>query len=1058
MVTFPANYYNRFDSAKRYKQLLFRAARGLQSAELNEIHATLHYEVRTLGDVIFSDGSLLRGGQVLPGASPGQFTVGQSLFWARGYTHNVPAFTYTIAPTETCTIGIAIKDDVINEDEDAALRDPAVNTRNFNEPGAHRLRMTARWLKAPAPAGEFFFSVIEYVDGVRINPVVTPPELDGTRDLLARYDRRANGSYVVSGFSVQYVEDDVPDMEHILSVSEGVAHVEGYEQNFEYSRRLRVPFATDTRTINNEPLTFTAAGNYNLRWTPIAEVNEVNGIVRVQRNITHGNFSGAQDILPDAPVVSIIAVNQGGTWNGSAFSGGQTFTAGAHYVQSGDYIDWSPSGNEPAPGSQYTVIYQYSKVIPVTINGARTAIAVAGLDAGTVFYVDYKQYIPRYDRIVLTKDGQLVCVSGVPDYLDPQPPAISTGLSLATLYLRYGDTPQITQDFFRAFKMSDIAILQSDITDIKYNIARLSLSDQIQVTDPTTVKRGVFVDPLTNNTLRDAGIWQNAVTTEVGLIPNVVWNMAELRRGANVLLPFTKQSVFEQTAWTKSRNVNPYGVVDAPPASFTLTPTTYRWIAATNVVEESAPGWTETYSLGLLRGEQRRLISTRTEESQITTPVAVPQQTLTIAAGRFNFNEPVDIYFDSVKVQTSNADAQGWLNTTLTTPAWAQSGARQILLVGTVSGVQAAQVFTAIPIRRTTVNTFATVIVFWDPLAQTFTLDEDVFVTDVDVVFENTPATIVDVILMEVQLGIPDRTKAFATKRLYPADVTPAPSGTTWTRATFDSPARLRAGQEYAVVLATDDPNVKVRTAELGAYDPVNGRWVSNNPYTRGVLLESANLSSWAPIGKEDLTTRIHRAVFTTKPTTTVLDNIWVTAATDLMLLVGTDRMPGTSVEFRAILLDRDNETVVLHPYTRAIIAEYTGRISVRFTLSTTNNRVSPIVEGNISLAAGQVQFPSNYVSRALPVRSGTNIVVNLEILEQTAGQLVVEYQNAAQAWVALTRQAGRAVNVGDGWVDMPFVGTNAASGLTATRFRVKLDSANKVNRPAARKLRTYFT
>ena len=42
------NYYNRFDPKKGYKKLLFRAGYGLQSAELNELQATLKSNIKHL--------------------------------------------------------------------------------------------------------------------------------------------------------------------------------------------------------------------------------------------------------------------------------------------------------------------------------------------------------------------------------------------------------------------------------------------------------------------------------------------------------------------------------------------------------------------------------------------------------------------------------------------------------------------------------------------------------------------------------------------------------------------------------------------------------------------------------------------------------------------------------------------------------------------------------------------------------------------------------------------------------------------------------------------------
>ena len=45
-------YYNLFDPAKHYSQLLFRAGDGLQSRELNEIQTTLIHRLQGVADAI----------------------------------------------------------------------------------------------------------------------------------------------------------------------------------------------------------------------------------------------------------------------------------------------------------------------------------------------------------------------------------------------------------------------------------------------------------------------------------------------------------------------------------------------------------------------------------------------------------------------------------------------------------------------------------------------------------------------------------------------------------------------------------------------------------------------------------------------------------------------------------------------------------------------------------------------------------------------------------------------------------------------------------------------
>ena len=58
------NYYNQFDENKHYKFIKFRASKGLQSTELNEIQSMFLHELNTISNTLYGDGSVLRGGAV----------------------------------------------------------------------------------------------------------------------------------------------------------------------------------------------------------------------------------------------------------------------------------------------------------------------------------------------------------------------------------------------------------------------------------------------------------------------------------------------------------------------------------------------------------------------------------------------------------------------------------------------------------------------------------------------------------------------------------------------------------------------------------------------------------------------------------------------------------------------------------------------------------------------------------------------------------------------------------------------------------------------------------
>lgn len=1093
-LTLPANYYNRFDAAKKYKQLLFRAGRGLQSSEMNELHSVLQNELRQVGNTLFSDGSILRGGKLVPGAN-NTFSIASSLFWALGYTHNLDAYAFSIDPSENCVLGVAVSQTVINEDLDPALRDPAVNTRNFNEPGAHRLKITARWTKAPAQDGEYFYGIFEFQDGVQITTPAPAPNVDGVKDIIARYDMAANGSYVVNGLLPSFVSDDNDLQQHILQISAGIGHVDGYEMVLPYARRVRVDMALDTRSIGNEPITIVnGQTDYKLRWGPIASVGEVNGIATavkttalnnaVTRNI--GGSSAPTDLLTPAPVTAILAVNQGGTWNGTAFVGGTNYTVGTDYILNGDRIDWSLAGNEPAAGSTYQIVYNYQLTLPTAVISAdRTKVTLTGFTSGQIVNVDYAHYIPRYDVITLTRDNNLVAVKGVADYQAPKIPQPSSGLGLATIYVSYGVSPNILNSAVPAYRMVDNANMARQIADLQYNVARLALLDTLRSTDPATTKRGVFVDPLTDDTYRDSGVTQNGITSPTGLRPGVLWTSKVINNSAGgvnsaITLPLDAEvNVITQDYATKSRVVNQFAVVSPPPAQVTLVPDSYRWVTST-----SNPWvWIASNSWDFATNNWAHLDSNRTaaqwaiatqgwtadngaiafDRNEIvdqlgTTPVVMPQINLQVLASKFNAGEQVDIYFDEVVVKSVNADGNGAVNTTFITPTWATSGTKLVHVWGKTSGIVGDATFNSVDINRT-VTTY-----YWDPLAETMTFDVDSNLTSVDLAFASNTNSVVDVLVAQAQLGIPDRTKVLAVKRLRAPNISPNASGVTWTHVAFDQPIPLAAGQEYAVVLATDDINVSVKTAEQGAYDPVKGRWVSSQAYVTGVLLESANLSSWAPIPKEDLTFKVQKANFNVGPRTANFQTISVVNATDLYLLARVETPPSTTVKFVCTLLTgaRSGETITLEPALVSYINSYTGDLRVVAVMTTSNQNVTPRIYGDITLAVGTMQTSSTYVNRAVPVpSSATALSVYLEIFEPVAGTISVQYRNPGDtAWTNLTRQAGTMTPIGDGFFDLAFTGaiTGFTGANTNTRFRVIYNNSDSLNRPASRKLRAYFS
>ncbi len=171
------NYYSRFNAADKYDELLFRASKGLQSAELNEVQQILGHRITQIADVLFQAGGVVRGGQASINAQTGVVQMDAGAVYVDGAVREVVASTFTIPTTGSTSIGVRVVESEVTEVEVAALRDPATGTRNYQEPGAGRKKVVVSWgWSGDGGSGEFY-ATYEVLNGVLVD-ASDPPALD----------------------------------------------------------------------------------------------------------------------------------------------------------------------------------------------------------------------------------------------------------------------------------------------------------------------------------------------------------------------------------------------------------------------------------------------------------------------------------------------------------------------------------------------------------------------------------------------------------------------------------------------------------------------------------------------------------------------------------------------------------------------------------------------------------------------------------------------------------------------------------------------------------------
>ena len=572
MSIIPQGYYSRHDPSKNYEQHMFVGRRVLQSPELNEIQQHAAARLKDVADVLFKDGDVIRDARIVVDAVSGETLCESGALYLRGAVRGVTPATLSIPVDALIAVGVYLQESVITELEDPSLKNPVKDSRSYQEPGALRLRLTPVWgYQGDGQEGEFF--PVYQVDHGSLVAKEPPPNIDAVTNAIASYDRQSTGgSYVVEGLNVSQLAD--VNGKQVYSVQEGQARVFGRAVSLPAARRLTYSAAPDLGRIDSEPYlsTTAAAQRINTDRAPIAAIVQVRITKETTANIVHGQFTGAQDALPDTAVLEIVSVTQGGT----------TYVNGTDYKLTAGKVDWSLSGDEPALGSQYVAVYRHIATVPATDIDA-TGFTVTGAVVGTLVQTTYDWKRPRYDRLCLTPDGMFEWIKGIPANDSPSLPAIPSGqMLLATVHQTWTADRSTRNDGVRVIPMQDIETIRSNVSELYDLMAEQKLMLDASSREPAA-KKGLFVDAFRSNARRDAGVEQDAVLDggELVLPIGTVVGLPSSSITAPQTLVASHAVRISQIGRTGSMKVNPYMAFDPIPVPVQLTPSVDHFVQET---------------------------------------------------------------------------------------------------------------------------------------------------------------------------------------------------------------------------------------------------------------------------------------------------------------------------------------------------------------------------------------------------------------------------------------------------------------------------------------------
>lgn len=978
------DYHNRYEREKNWDYIGIISGRAMQGAEANEMQHILEEKVKSLGNALYVDGTIIEGCEITLDTSLKVAHLASGRVFVGGLVHDVKAATLNIPDAETVQVGIWRKSRVVTEHEDPTLLNPAKNMPMYRMPGGYRVVTTAEWGLNLDNLTMPFYPIYSISGGEIVSQVIREKNQDYL-DALARYDRDSHGHYVVEGLHVTALpnaNEEDNGKKQTYSVAQGLAHIHGYEARLTHAVRLIVSEEADLYDVTSEAHQFESGGSgsavVSVHQTPIEDVKSVRVTKEKTVELTHGNYTGASDNLPDTSVIKLVEIKQGGT----------IFTQGSDYRLDANKVNWEAEGSEPAPGSKYTVKYHYrTNIVPDA--SSPTDITLSGLVEGSLIELDYTYRMPRKDIIVMYRDRSVTMVKGVPHRYAPVLPATPPGaICLATVEQTWIGLPIVRNVAVQAVRMDELVRMRSAIRDLYSLSAEDRMRVDAMLSAPTSAF-GVFVDPLFDDDMRDKGTPQTALVAGRMLQLPMELSISEMPTGAELSMPHTPEVLIDQPMHTKAMKINPYMAFDPLPAQVALTPAIDRWtdhfvtaIAAS--FESSSSTFTEDVT-----GNLREI-------------------DVKISAAGFGYGEPIKVFFDGIEVNcaTTASDSEGKFEGTIRIPKGVPTGTKLVVLQGTHTRGEAT--FVGIRDLRRTVAYYIPRPPGKDPLAQTFTLSENRHVMGLDFWLEKKGVSPIQVEIVEVDTGWPTR-NTIAMCRLEPENLKEGE----FNRAIFDFPVYLSAGVEYALVILTDTADHEVGIAELGDWDPETG-WIRSQRYQTGVLLSSANASTWTPHQAADLTFRLLGAVFQADaPREVELAEMDLTGVTDVLPVAEIQRTSSnTDVTF---VLKKDDVEVTRMQAGQVLSFDAPLEGTHKVVAELFGDRLfSPIMGRDPQIVTGKIGTTGDYVSRAFKCGTGKRIMVTTEENIPSGATVEVFVQTAPDVWTK--GEVSEEEPIGSGW------------------------------------------
>ncbi|ECN9265229.1 hypothetical protein ZL58_14430 [Salmonella enterica subsp. enterica serovar Typhimurium] len=271
---------------------------------------------------------------------------------------------------------------------------------------------------------------------------------------------------------------------------------------------------------------------------------------------------------------------------------------------------------------------------------------------------------------------------------------------------------------------------------------------------------------------------------------------------------------------------------------------------------------------------------------------------------------------------------------------------------------------------------------YYDPLAQTFILNDPRQLHGVDVFLMVAGTTDLIVQLRETSVGFPTRS-VLAEGHIKPSDANYQTNQ--WVTVKFDKPYYVSANVEYAVVVLANDATTAVGISELGKKTIDNTGYVTAQPYQIGVLLSSSNASTWTAHQDKDLSFRLRARTYNKLPRLGIpLGQFTLKKDTTDLLVSAITTTPATGAD--AVLhltlpAGGGRKSDVKYDVSDGQVIQLAEPIDADTTVTvtadlrcTSNGFASATIAPGTQFVLGQMAMTGQYISKDIPVVPATNV------------------------------------------------------------------------------------